>query len=431
MAKFLITVWPFFGHLFPNISIAQAMRKRGHQVAFYTDPKACRIVEGLGFTCFPFQRIDGEKLGQLLASVTDPLASLWKRVRMQTAAWRTLVVDTLPAQLFDLEEILDAWQPDVIICDPTMWGPIVVLHENKGMAVAVFSWTVGCMLPGPDAPPAGLGLPPPRTWATRLAARVVETATLYLTADIRHGVNNVRRRYGLPPLAETVTAYAGRMPLYLVTSIPALDYERRDLPPTVFYVGSCVWSDLYPIDNAVWLDHLPQGQPLVYVSEGTLHNQSLHLLRAAIEGLADLPIQVVLTSGGQNHFEVPELEELAPNIRLEAWVPDSQIIPRADVVITAGGASTVLAALKAGVPLVIVPTFWDKPENAQRVVESGAGLRVAPQHCTPHRLRQVVERVLFEPSFRRQAQQLAAGFKTYRGPERAVELLERLLIRQQ
>jgi len=75
---------------------------------------------------------------------------------------------------------------------------------------------------------------------------------------------------------------------------------------------------------------------------------------------------------------------------------------------------------------VVVPTEWDKPENAQRVVEAGAGLRLSPRRLTPARLRAAVERVLAEPSFRQNARRLAADFRRYRGPARAAELLEGL-----
>jgi UDP:flavonoid glycosyltransferase YjiC (YdhE family) len=82
--------------------------------------------------------------------------------------------------------------------------------------------------------------------------------------------------------------------------------------------------------------------------------------------------------------------------------------------------------LEAGVPLVVVPTEWDKPENAQRVVEAGAGVRLSPRRLTPARLRTAVERMLEDPSYRRNARRLSAGFARYRGPARAAELLESL-----
>ena len=53
-----------------------------------------------------------------------------------------------------------------------------------------------------------------------------------------------------------------------------------------------------------------------------------------------------------------------------------------------------MAALRAGVPLVIVPTTWDKPDNALRIVEAGVGVRLAPRPLHAQTLRAAVERVL-------------------------------------
>ena len=42
-----------------------------------------------------------------------------------------------------------------------------------------------------------------------------------------------------------------------------------------------------------------------------------------------------------------------------------------------------MAGLRAGVPLVLVPTSWDKPDIALRMVEAGVAVRVPPRRCTP------------------------------------------------
>jgi len=99
-------------------------------------------------------------------------------------------------------------------------------------------------------------------------------------------------------------------------------------------------------------------------------------------------------------------------------------MPKTSVLVCLGGAGTIFAALRAGVPLVIVPTEWDKPENAQRVVEAGVGLRLDPRRCTPERLRAAVEHVLQEPSFRDNAQRLARTCARYGGAAKAAELLD-------
>ena len=88
-----------------------------------------------------------------------------------------------------------------------------------------------------------------------------------------------------------------------------------------------------------------------------------------------------------------------------------------------------LTALQRGVPLVIVPTHWDKPDNARRIVEAGAGLRLTPRRCTPAGLRAAVERLLNEPSFSLNARRIARIMADHPGPVGAAELLEALVPR--
>ena len=154
-----------------------------------------------------------------------------------------------------------------------------------------------------------------------------------------------------------------------------------------------------------------------------MHVHTPVLLRAALTGLADLPIQVVITTGGHRTLDDLAARSVAANIRVEQWVSHSELLPHVDAVVTTGGAGSVLATLAAGVPLVVVPTEWDKPEIAQRVVEAGAGIRLAPRHCTPQRLRESVLEVLGTPAFTQRARRLAESFARSGGAERAADLL--------
>jgi MGT family glycosyltransferase len=425
MTKFLFTAWPFPGHFYPSIAIAHALRELGHQCAFYTGPRACRVVKEEGFLCFPFEHVDEEYVYHIMFSPQRGTLR-WGGYFKFRATLRQWLLETIPQQVEDLKVVLAKWRPDVMVCDPTMWSPILVFHEKVGIPVAVSSFVPGCMLPGPDAPPFGLGLPRPRNWYTRLLARLIAFGTDVFAADFRRAVNTLRERYGLEPLSTSATEFAGLMPLYLVPSAPEFDYERRDLPPSVHYVGPCLWNKPHYEGSAQWLTQLPRDQPWVHVTEGTFHREEPFVLRAAAQGLAGLPMQVIMTTGKDRDPLEMNLGPLAPNIHVTRWVSHSELLHHTNAVVTTGGAGTVLAALSASVPLVIVPTDWEKPENAQRVLEVGAGLRLAPKRCTPQRLRAAVERILSEPSFRHQAQRLAAIFARYRGPAAAAALLEDL-----
>jgi UDP:flavonoid glycosyltransferase YjiC (YdhE family) len=88
-----------------------------------------------------------------------------------------------------------------------------------------------------------------------------------------------------------------------------------------------------------------------------------------------------------------------------------------------------MTSLQAGVPLVIVPTHWDKPDNARRIEDAGLGLCLSPRRCTPSNLHKAVDRVLGEASFRDNALSVARRLAENHGPTQAAELLEALVAR--
>jgi MGT family glycosyltransferase len=151
------------------------------------------------------------------------------------------------------------------------------------------------------------------------------------------------------------------------------------------------------------------------------------VLQAAAKAFANKPYEVVMATGTHRDPVELGLGSLAPNIRVERWIPYDHLLPKTSVVVTTGGAGTVLSALMAGVPVVVIPTEWDKPDNAQRVVEAGVGLRLSPRRLTPKKLLHAVESVLRTDAFRKNARRLAETFHQSGGPKAGATLLETLI----
>ena len=258
MAKFLITVWPFSGHYFPLVGIAHALKKRGHEVAFYTGASAAPDIEKEGFQCFRFQGIDDTRFHDVMSNRSSH--STWKRPFELRGLLRGWLIDTLPAQVEEVDALLDSWKPDALIAETLMWGAIDVLHEARNIPVAVFSTPVGCNLPGPEASP-GLGLRRPTTRWGRLRSRLI----LFLRSELfsrgfRKEINRLRSDSNLPPIKGLVGAYSAQMPLYMVPSVPEFDYNRGDLPASVHYVGPCIWNKPSPVAAPPWLADLQRDR---------------------------------------------------------------------------------------------------------------------------------------------------------------------------
>jgi len=429
MARFLFTVWPFVGHINPFMSVAKAVQARGHDVAFYTSERSRATLEAQGVTLFPFRHLQEDPIWEAVQAAETRSSLGWHSPRLLIRAFRHWLAGTVPEQVADIQKIIETWHPDVVVTETGMWGPIVVLGETSPVPVAILTTLMGCLIPGPDAPPGGPGLPSPRDFRTRLLAGAVSRLGDLLAVGVRRHVNRIRAAHGLPRLEPSVNAQMARLPLYLIPSVRELDYGRHDLPPSVHYVGPCIWNKAGDAAAPSWLADLPTDRPWVHVTEGTAHYQEPVVLRAAARGLANLPLQAILTTGPQRDPSTLDLGPIAPNVRVEQWVSHSDLLPRCSVLVTTGGAGTVLTSLHLGVPLIIVPTHWDKPDNAQRVVEAGVGLRLTPRRCTPTALRAAVERVVNEPSFRENAQRIARIMADHPGPAGAAELLESLAIR--
>ena len=425
MARYLFPVWPLTGHLSPNLAVAGALARLGHEVAFYTGAKARKKVESAGFRFFPFERLDEGVLESIMNTPSEA-RNRWRRLLVQRERYMRWLGGTLEAQSHDLEAIYRAWNPDVVVCDPMMWAPYIALAEKYSIPTAIFTYVPFCLTPSDESGPIGMGLPPPRSPLDKGRARVAQALFEFGSAPIRKAANEERARHGLPPLSKTVSELATDMPLYLVAGSPEFDYGRTRWPESVRYIGACLSFDTTSRPCPEWIAALKPGPPVVHVTEGTVHVEEPFLLKTSAEALGTDEVQVVIATGAHREPAELGLSGFGPAVRVESWVDYGHLLPQTDVVVATGGAGVVLSALVHGIPLVLVPTEWDKPEVARRAEAAGAAVRIDPAHCTPQKLREAVRTVLNDASFQESARRLAESFSKLGGPAEGARLLDEL-----
>ena len=113
------------------------------------------------------------------------------------------------------------------------------------------------------------------------------------------------------------------------------------------------------------------GGPLLYLSLGSLGSADVELMRTLVAELADGPYRVIVSKGPQH-----DQFELRRNMAGAEFLPQTSILPQVDLVITHGGNNTVTESLYFGKPMVVLPLFWDQYDNAQRVHDTGFGVRL-------------------------------------------------------
>jgi sterol 3beta-glucosyltransferase len=91
-----------------------------------------------------------------------------------------------------------------------------------------------------------------------------------------------------------------------------------------------------------------------------------------------------------------------------------------------GGAGTTAEGLRAGLPTVVVPFFYDQPVWGRRVFELGAGPRPIPRkRLTADRLAAAIRIAATDPEMRRRAVAVGERIRTEDGVARAVAAFER------
>ncbi|HEU4831667.1 MAG TPA: nucleotide disphospho-sugar-binding domain-containing protein, partial [Actinomycetota bacterium] len=107
-------------------------------------------------------------------------------------------------------------------------------------------------------------------------------------------------------------------------------------------------------------------------------------------------------------------------------VPQTNVIPHCDLVITHGGNNTTTEALHFGKPMIVLPLFWDQYDNAQRVHELGFGERVPTYAFEDDQLRSAVDRLVADADLRARMDAVGRSIRAEDGLGRAADLIESL-----
>jgi len=101
--------------------------------------------------------------------------------------------------------------------------------------------------------------------------------------------------------------------------------------------------------NLAWIDKL-SDRPIVYVTLGTIYNRDASIFQTILGGLSDHDVSVVVTVGRDN--DPLMLGPQPANVVVRRFVPQAVLLPHCSMVVTHGGAGSVLGALSFGLPLL-------------------------------------------------------------------------------
>ncbi|HEX8628063.1 MAG TPA: nucleotide disphospho-sugar-binding domain-containing protein [Catenuloplanes sp.] len=324
---------PLLGHVFPVVPLARAVRAAGHEVLVATAAEALRVraaglpVADIG-PGFRFDRIARRVM------LRHPLIARAELAGTAGTRGVGLLFGTVNEEIVDpVGTVADRFRPDLIVYEPLAVAGAVAAARRD--------------------------IPAIRQENNLFDGAVLVDATAQ-PALRRHRVD------GLPEPAAV-----------LQIAPPALVGERTGWPMRhVPYSGGG--------DLPGWLAERP-ARPRIAVSRSTVAGPGSGGVMGAVVAVAErVDAEIVLVR------PEPRLARRLPaNVRAVDWVPLDLLLTTCAGLVHHGGAGTVLGALVAGVPQLVVPGPGDRRHNASIVQRAGVGLAVPARAIgadTLHRL---------------------------------------------
>jgi MGT family glycosyltransferase len=415
--RVLQTLVAFSGNAPPQLAVTRELVARGHEVRVLAHRAARERIERTGAEFVEIRKALPDF--DITRPETDPVrdwearTSLGAGIRFRDRG----ILAALPGLADESAGLLDDRPADVVVLDWLLLGAAVAAERAGVPAVAL----IHCPYPGPveGVPPLFTGLRPMTGSVGRARDRALTRLTDRFAAAGLPLLNRVRAEHGLEPLERWDEQLLGVEAIHVMTA-PELDFSSRGtLPPNVHYVGPAFepfehgWDSPWPESNR---------DPLVVISVSTSYMDQRALVQRILDAVAGLRVRALLTAGPA--IDPAELR-LPANARAVAFVPHRAVFPDAALVITHAGWQTVNAALADGVPIVCMPDARDQPDNAARVVEAGAGVRVRKK-ASPRKLRRVIEEALADPELKRGAARMAEALARSDGTVEIADRLERI-----
>jgi len=430
MATVVFMPFHWAASLSSTFALARRLRARGHRVLYLGIPDVAERIQlqGLDFLpifaqIFPRGALD-EQNAQEAQGRSRGLAGFRERVlgtcELLEQGEIERALGTLRADLF-------------LVASETPW--VGIGAWKTGAPVITFA----CSLLSawdPAVPPfataAVPGSGPVSGLRTRLAWRrtfLLQRLLAPLRRQVFADVEAFARRCGYPVAAidfRVETWPLLRLPT-LVFCPPDFDFPRRRPPQGLTYAEPSI--DASRRDGDLPWERLRDDRPLIYFALGSVApikyaRRVTAVFQAFLDAMDERPHwQGVLAIG---RYVAESALRCPPNVLVRPEVPQLEVLRRASLMVTHGGFNSVKECIFYGVPMVVLPMFYDQPGNAARVVHHGLGVMGSFARASASGLGRWMDRVMGDPRYKRCVQRMSYIFHDWETRSPGVGLVEQM-----
>ncbi|CAG2167328.1 unnamed protein product [Oppiella nova] len=371
------------GHVNACLGIAEQLIESGHKVSFLMNNQwRGKLSAKYGITEITHESVSGRQTGgdpalewALVFQESGMISSNGSLEKM--LAWYTKLLplfmkysDVINERI---ESTIESLKPDVIFMDQVICLPAV---ERAGIPwVWICSFNPLFLIDDERTPPKGSGLPVNAKNEWKAFRQVV----IEKTYDMWKTFNDFIVGKGLPAL--DVCQYFHRSPYLNVYPFPQeVDYtDIRPIPDKHLQLDNLMRKDK---GSAFYIPVPLLDKPgkLIYLGLGSMVSSDLANMKRLIAILGKSRHRFIVSKGPlHDKYDLPD------NMWGQQSVPQIQVLPVVDLVVTHGGNNTVTESLYFGKPMIVLPVFADQYDNAQRLHELGSYLlRYTASLCSNH-----------------------------------------------
>lgn len=419
----LICSMPAVGHVGPLLVVATELQRRGWDVRLLTGARYRSMVEAAGIRFLPLPP-EADTLDDIGTGDDERERGL---ATINRGVERAFLDPAGPAAA-TLEHVLAEEPADVVLHDMLFLG----VQTLFGLPRSERPLTVMCGITAAgfssrDTPPYGLGITPLRQpLLNRARNRVLGVTAKIVLRPVHRSLDLFLAGVGAPPLnGAFFMDVLSRSDLLAQFTVEEFEYPRSDAPDALRFYGPMATAVTQPAPAPAWFADLDPALPLVHVTQGTVANTDYsEVIEPTLTALADLPVQVAVTTGGR---PVDTLPALPANAFAASYLPYDELLARTSVLVTNGGYGGLHHAMRHGVPIVIAGDSEDKVETSARVQHARVGVNLRTGRPTPDAIRSAVQRILADPSYAANARRIGEAIAVARGAAGLVDDVEAMV----
>jgi MGT family glycosyltransferase len=386
--------YPAYGHMLPELPVAAELVARGHRVTCFATEEFVGRARATGAEV---RRYDPPLSSDPPPDVVD--ADDCARAPLKLLKASTAVLPAIEACFADQA-------PDAVVYDTTLWLTGRVLARLWGRPSIQVSPT---FISNEHFSLADEHLD--------VAGRVDPAHPAIVEFSDR--LKEIAEGIGLPE-EQQAELFHGREEFTIAFVPKEFQFAGNTFNDRHVFVGPTTEES----DGAGWRPP-PDGRPVLLVSLGTTVNNHPDFFRRCVEAFADLPWHTVFALG--NRIAPAELGPLPPNVEAHSWVPLAAVLRHTSVFLCQSGMGSILEALRAAVPMVVVPHHPEQHINAQRLTGLGLARVVRREEVSVETLRGAVQDVAGDAAMRASLRDMARHVRSAGGAARAADAIERRL----